>query len=144
MENENLTAKEVPEIGKIVHDKFDEGVRFIVMRGPASWCAYVGVPNGHPLAGHSYDDLSIDCHGGLTFASEGGKQNWPAGYYWYGWDYSHAGDISVYDYDPRIREDGPNRSYHDWTLGEVIKDSWGAIYDFKKLMLLSEEIKNKP
>ena len=62
-------ANEVDEVGRIVFDKFEDGIRFIVMRGPASWCAYVGIPNDHPLAGFDYDSLAdINAHGGLTFA----------------------------------------------------------------------------
>jgi len=65
----NLTAKEVKNVGTIVHDVFDEGLRFIIMRGPLHWCGYIGIPKDHPLAGFSYDDISlISAHGGLTFA----------------------------------------------------------------------------
>jgi len=140
--DENARAFEVDEIGRVVYDKFDEGLRFIVMRGPASWCAYVGVPKDHPLAGFSYDDLpSVEAHGGLTFASEGNsKGSWPQGYYWYGWDYAHAGDVSVYDHDIKIRVSGPNPDYKDWTVAEVVKDSWDALYDFKKLVKFAEKI----
>ena len=36
-------------------------------RGPlGAWCAYVGVPEGHPAYGQDYDDVDVDAHGGLT------------------------------------------------------------------------------
>lgn len=131
-------AIDVDEIGRIVFDKFEDGVRFIVMRGPASWCAYVGVPNDHPLAGFWYDELaSIDAHGGLTFAGYGDKKSWPNGYYWYGWDYAHLGDKSVYGHKYPVGRD-PNDQ--DWTVDEVVKDSRSAIYNFKRLCKLAERI----
>ena len=133
---ETTTAKDI-KIGTIVHDVFDEGLRFIIMRGPYHWCGYVGIPEDHPLAGLSYNDINfVSAHGGLTFASEA-RDFWPKGYYWYGWDYGHAGDKSYFDIPNYYREG------KDWTIEEVIKDSWDALYDFKQLMKLAEKIKNK-
>ena len=116
-------------------------IRFIVMRGSCSLWAYVGIPNEHPLAGHSYKDLPIRAHGGLTFGSKGdgekGKYR-PRGFFWYGWDYSHSGDYAFfYDKDPVFESIGDRR----WLAEDVIEDSWGAIYDFKKLMRLTETTK---
>src|SRR5688572_17088313 len=82
-------------VGHIFEDRHEDGVRFLIMRGPAALCAYVGVPDSHPLAGQSYDDMPIQCHGGLTYGDNGGDK-WPKGWYWYGWDYAHSGDRSVY------------------------------------------------
>lgn len=130
------TADQVSQVGTIVYDVFDEGARFIVMRGPFHWCGYIGIPQDHPLAGLSYDDLSfVSAHGGLTYASQGGE-HWPKGYYWYGWDYGHAGDVSHY-------EGGQiGRGEKDWTVQEVIEDSWETLWDFKQLLKLAEKIKN--
>jgi hypothetical protein len=138
----NKTWEELKSIksGTILHDTFEEGIRFIVMRGPSSLCAYIGVPITHPLSGHDYNDMPINCHCGLTFSMKGDKDNFPDGFYWYGWDYSHCDDYSFY-YD-----DLPSSMHHSrgkkWLVEDVVKDSWEAIYDFQKLMKLSESIKN--
>jgi len=89
-------------ISTVFVDRHEDGYRFLVMRGPASVVAYLGVPESHPLAGRAYDDLPLDCHGGLTFAGLGGgkRDAFPAGWYWYGWDYAHSGDRSFYDLEP--------------------------------------------
>ncbi len=91
--NDNATWEDIvaAEGGKIFKDIFDEGVRFIIMKGGSSLCGYVGIPIDHPLAGFDYDDLPIEAHGGLTFSAKGHK-HWPEGYWWYGWDYAHSGD----------------------------------------------------
>ena len=127
------------ESGTILHDVFEDGVRFIVMRGPSSLCAYVGIPTEHPLAGFDYDDLVIDAHGGLTFAREG-KDAWPKGFYWYGWDYGHSGDKSFYYDDmPQLLSLGDK----EWLVKDVVEDSWSAIYDFRQLLKLAEKIRGR-
>lgn len=55
-------------------------------------CGYVGVPERHPCYGKSYDEVDIDCHGGLTYADgwlfgSAGDDLW-----WFGFDCAHAGD----------------------------------------------------
>lgn len=126
------------EVGKIYFDYFDEGIRVIVMRGPASVNCYLGVPKGHPMAGHSYDNVPIECHGGLTFAGDGtgrGKSDWPEGYWYYGYDYAHSGDMSFYDLDRRS-----DLESKPWTPEEVKGDTWSAMYGLQKLMKLSEAV----
>src|SRR5882672_11529849 len=83
------------EVGFIAHNWVEDGIRCLVLRGPAHWCGYVGVPKDHPAAGFDYDDLTVSCHGGPTYAG-GGLKGAPEGYYWYGWDYGHSGDASYY------------------------------------------------
>jgi hypothetical protein len=126
------------ETGTVYVDRFEEGLRFIIMRGPCSLCAYVGLPVAHPLAGMSYDDLPVNCHGGLTFSREGGVSNFPAGFWWYGWDYAHCDDRAFYDRSRLARGDEK-----EWGVREVESDSWGALYDFRKLVKLSEVISGK-
>jgi hypothetical protein len=47
---------------------------------------YVRIPHGHPYEYKIYEDLNIDCHGGLTYGecSLG---------HWIGFDCAHAGDL---------------------------------------------------
>jgi hypothetical protein len=126
-------------VGHIFVDRHEDGVRFLIMRGPAALCAYVGIPESHPLAGHSYDDVPLQCHGGLTFAAKGEKM-WHAGWYWYGWDYGHAGDRSVYsDLHPLQGFADFERTETRWTPKMVDEDAWDALYGFKKLARLAEK-----
>lgn len=132
-------AVEVEEVGRIVFDKFQDGIRFIVLRGPASWCAYVGIPKDHPLAGFDYDDLmGVSAHGGLTYAGNG-IEGVPEGYYWYGWDYAHSWDVSIYDHEYNKTRDAKSK---DWTVDEVVQDSQETIWDFKRMTTLAEKIVN--
>jgi len=125
----------------IVLDWFEDGVRRLIynVRG-SHFTQYLGVPKEHPLAGFNYDDIPLSCHGGLTFSSEGDGKLYPKGYWWYGWDYAHAGDYCctrLSEFNEKLK--GLND--HDWTLEEVIADGQEVVDSFKKLMKLAESIK---
>ena len=75
---EELTSDKV---GTIYVDKTDGNLRYLVMRGPASLCAYIGVALDHPIAGKHYDFIDINVHGGLTFSQEGNGKQWPKGFF---------------------------------------------------------------
>jgi hypothetical protein len=124
-------------VGTIYHKSLEDGVRFVILRGPASLCAYLGIPNDHPLANQDYDNIPLDCHGGLTYGHDYLNKK-KDGYFWYGWDYSHSGDKSFYDI-------GRERDCDDteWTPEMVAKDSWSAKYEFSKLVKLAERIYTK-
>lgn len=127
------------ENATIVRDFYEEGIRVIVMKGPFHWCAYLGIELDHPLAGYAYDLLAIDVHGGLTFSREGDGKVWPKGFWWYGWDYGHAGDWSSYYEvnDPRWN------SEKRWTLKEVTEEAKWAAWDVKRFKELAEKIHAK-
>lgn len=131
------------EVGTVYEDSYENGVRYIIKRGPPALCAYVGVPADHPLAGFDYNNLPLDCHGGLTFAAEGSDlSTWPAGWYWYGWDYAHAGDRCFYDLKYENDPTWPKRNFEEkeWTVEDVRGEIWGVTYDFAKLVELAEKI----
>jgi hypothetical protein len=140
------TAKNFNQ-GEIIKDWMEGGIRCLIMRGPASFCAYLGVPEGHPLEGFSYDDIPLDCHGGLTFAGinkSGGTR--PKNWYFYGWDYAHAGDKCHYEIElPQFSEVGKIiENGKDWTDEEVEHEIRSVLYDFKIIVNLAEKIANKP
>ena len=140
MEKKTFEEISKDKAGTLYHDEIEEGVRFIVIRGPSHLCAYVGIPTTHPLAGFNYDLIPITCHGGLTFGGEGDDKYRPKGYFWYGWDYGHSGDYSFY-YDKESW--GCYANDKKWTVEEVVEDSWDAIYDFQRLVKLAEGIYSK-
>jgi hypothetical protein len=92
-----------------------------------SLCGYVGVPDGHPWHGKSYEDIGARVHGGLTFSdfcdedvSEDGigichipEPGEPARLWWVGFDCGHAGDMSP-AMDARIRARDRLFSSHGW------------------------------
>ena len=115
------------EAGTVYIDETKDGLRFLVLRGVGSLCAYVGLPLGHSLAGHGYDDVNIDCHGGLTYSAKGNSEFLPKDHWWYGWDYCHYMDASLLPF-PSLSEG------HKWLVKEVEEDSRGALSDFKAIL----------
>ena len=127
-------------VGTIYHDEFADGSRFVILRGPVSLCAYLGVPKSHPLAGFPYDDLGelVGCHGGLTFSGTGivgPGEVW----YWYGWDYAHYLDRSFSGTSLPLDMEG----VHEWTVKDVLDNAWNARSSFTVLVKLAEAIAKK-
>lgn len=84
-------------------------------------CGYVGVPRDHPWYGFQYNQclqgckgepnsikpdliswlcdhekpetLLVEVHGGLTFSGEGDGEYLPKGFWWFGFDCAHLGDL---------------------------------------------------
>ncbi len=52
--------------GTIVADWMSEDVRCIIMRGPHSLCAYLGIPTTHLMAGADYSNIPLDCNWGFN------------------------------------------------------------------------------
>jgi len=73
----------------------------IVRNSLGALCGYVAVTRDHPAYGMGYDDVSVDVHGGLTYASrcnhvichvpEPGASD---DVWWLGFDCAHSGDCA--------------------------------------------------
>lgn len=113
----------------IICDKIMEGHRCIILDLGTHPCAYVGVPSTSKLVGVSSELLPMDCHGGFTYASFG-KDYLPEGYYWFGWDYAHAGDFSFIS-EPEGKK---------WTVKEIESECWNVAYNMTKLRKLINQV----
>lgn len=129
--------------GTVLVDKFDEGVRIFILRGPSSICCYLGIPIDHPLAGLNYNNIPIDCHGGFTFGGEGDGGYRPGSFYYYGWDYGHSGDYAFYYDTITLLQRYSHEDEKKWLLEDVENDMWNTLYNFKLLVKLSETIISK-
>lgn len=92
------------EPDKIQWQDPETGLACLIVRN-MSLCGYVGVAEGHPLFGKSYDEPDVRVHGGLTFADKcqpteteaHGICHVPAPgepdlVWWFGFDTGHGGD----------------------------------------------------
>jgi hypothetical protein len=128
--------------GECAFDHIDEssGLRARVLRGFASFCAYVGVQTEHPLAG--LEDFEFDCHWGITWSNWGDDQHLPAGWYWWGWDYAHASDkMHFANLPPEVQAkldaiwaNAPRGLGHgkDWTVEEVTQDALDVLVTLRE------------
>ena len=132
--------------GTIYRDEKEDGFRFIILRGPGSLCAYIGVKKNSSYhkallfdeVENTIDNIpdydtkverSLDVHGGVTFKGEGDNKFLPKGYYFFGWDYAHAGDKFMF------QEFSINHSNDtEWTVKMVEDDSKDGVSGFKKFI----------
>ena len=78
--------------------------------------AYVRIPENHKFYNiKNYDDIPIQCHGGLTFMEDYLKifNNHEVSGRFIGWDYAHIGDYSAYVGDETEKK---------WTTQEIQDD----------------------
>lgn len=80
---------------KTESDFIYKGLRYVVTFTPGGYrCGYVGVTPESRYYGKFYDDLEIECHGGLTY-SDGGKDSAhpiESDLWWFGFDCGHCFD----------------------------------------------------
>jgi hypothetical protein len=133
----------------------ETGLRAVVLRGPFSFCAYVGAPENHAL--YALEELEFSCHCGITYRGSAsdlmaGAQGW----YFFGWDYAHAWDrVASPELDElfkRMKDTLPqdvanvfNRfgagehKTKRWTVEEVTEDLFDALLELKYALARSSK-----
>ena len=109
---------------KRIADGSYKGLDFYVLSLGTHPCAYIDVSDT-PLAGKDYNDIWIDCHGGLTYSANRlvtvDKKGW-----FIGWDYGHYGDYIGGDFfamdDKR------------WTTEEIVEECKSVIEQINEIL----------
>lgn len=68
----------------VIEEGNSNGFQYAIVCGPFCYCAYVAVSEGHRYFGVPYDNIPIECNGGLTFSCN------YEDLYVLGWDYGHS------------------------------------------------------
>jgi len=143
-------ASDYPPDSK-VREMVDEptGFRILLSRGMLGFCCYLGVPAEYLLAG--VEDLRITCHDGITFQAWGEEGSlWAPGWYWWGWDYQHAGDL--WDIEGAFAGLGPEGQAlaarferllqpaggfprKEWTVDAILQEARAAAQQLKEQLL---------
>lgn len=90
-------------------------------------CGYVALPKGSEYYGEEYNDIDLDCHGGLTYSDFGYPLD--DGNYYIGFDCSHCGDGKDLD---ALRKYFPNdKSIEVYAEMESMFGSDGEIRDIE-------------
>jgi hypothetical protein len=120
------------------------GLPCLIVRGPSgALCGYVGLPPGHKLHGEGYDNVDVNVHGGLTFASScsHGEQSHSICHvpsegesddvWWLGFDCAHCGDYTPVTaamlgrrYVPGGSEQYRDLAYVQEQVGELARQLW--------------------
>lgn len=70
-----------------------KGFPCVVLFMPMGYrCGYVGLPKENKYYGKSYDDIPVDCHCGLTYASDRLHEQKDISIWWIGFDCGHCCD----------------------------------------------------
>lgn len=115
----------------ILDSGYLNGMHYLIIHLGSHPTAYIGIDPSHKLAYKSYTDASINLnvHGGVTYSGTINRLNSSnlKKIYWYGWDYSHAGDFLGYD-TPLCKPTDKK-----WTFSEIFTHVVQAIEEFKLL-----------
>lgn len=114
----------------------------VVMQAMGFRTGYVGIPKGHKLFGTDYNDIYIDCHGGLTYADNYLVDQEDEDVWWIGYDCGHYGDGHDVDTCKELFKDYPE-TIKQITLMQDI-DIYGILCDEKarSLEYCEEQCKN--
>lgn len=144
-------------VGTVLRDYTDpdSGLRMLVVRGPFSFCSYVGVHADHALA--SLEELEFDCHFGINFRNWGQPGTlWEENWFWWGWDYAHFMDAIPWeeslpnDATPEQRQiiarlssqlqgtDFFGNRPKNRPLGEVVEETMDVMMELKEALIQSE------
>jgi len=109
-----------------------KGLDYYVLSLGTHPCGYVNVV-GTKLYGKDYDDIDIECHGGLTYANKSLRTVNDTGWF-IGFDYAHYGDYMGYDslYSFDLTSDDKR-----WTTEEIVEECKNVI---EQIIRLENEI----
>ena len=85
---------------EVLERNFYKGYEYLIVNYGTHPCCYVALESKHPYYGVFYDNININCHGGLTYSNLGlinsfTRTTYLSDDYWVvGWDYHHVGDFS--------------------------------------------------
>ena len=96
-----------------------KGWNYVIVSYGMHPCAYIEIPKGHRFYEKDYEEIDLDCHGGLTFSD---VRDFGFGEkYYIGWDYVHVGD-----YIPYFPIEGEDMSIYEnakrWTTAEILDE----------------------
>ena len=84
------------------------------------------------------EDIRFQCHYGWNYAASGNDQPLPSGYFWWGWDYAHGGDVNIpaEAFPAEIQELmerrlTAGRNAKDWTCDEVREHVLDALMELR-------------
>jgi len=94
-------------------------------------CCYIIIPNGNKFYEVNYDNIPLDCHGGLTYGSHCNPKSGKEDSNWYiGWDYAHLGDHTTFD---EMFGYGIEDPWHRYFTKELLCDVRATIDELIKL-----------
>ena len=107
-----------------------DGFNYVIMSYGTHPCCYIQIPKEHRYYKKNYDDIDINCHGGLTFSKSDLYFN-PTESWWIGWDYAHGNDYMGY-YGLDCLKGFDHSNDKKWTTQELLNDVKDVIKQLKE------------
>lgn len=114
----------------------EAGYRILIVNFYTHPCAYIGLQESHPYCNVDFDNIPINCHGGLTYGCSTHtkiKELCDNGYF-IGWDYAHFKDC-IFGYSDTFD------FVKKWTTEEIINECFNVIEQLEELKKKKEESK---
>lgn len=115
-------------IAEILDNGTYKGYEYAIVSRGFHPCAYVKLTEGHKYYGADFDDIPINCHGGLTYSYCYVNSLFTDGGWWIGWDYAHCTD--------QIGKTEGKK----WTTSEIIAEVKQVIEQLKELHEFVSEV----
>lgn len=101
---------------EVLTQDFYKGYEYLVVSYGTHPCAYVTLPEDHPLNKVAdCDDVDVNCHGGCTYLDWGLGDLISREHKVLGWDYLHWGDFSANVYPSSL-------PLKKWTTEEIVEE----------------------
>ena len=88
-------------------------------------CGYVGLPEKNRFYGLDYNEIDVDCHGGLTYSSNHLYDQDDTNTWWIGFDCAHSGD------SPDL--EAVTEAFGDNTHVFMPRDIYGQLWTMKEV-----------
>lgn len=101
------------------------GFKYAILSLGTHPCYYVFIPKGHKYYGKDFDDIDINCHGGLTYSDDDLYCNpvYLTDTWIIGWDYAHSCDyVGIYDDNSYLA-----KNTKKWTTKEMQQEVFEVI-----------------
>lgn len=121
----DIEIKSEKDMIQVVYNQTIDKYKLYICVNQFNPVCYVRVPESHPYYGKRLDDISIEVHGGVTFA--GNRLFLDIGYF-IGWDYGHYPNDYIKCLEELLWE---SSSGHKYTQDEILEDAYMVINQLK-------------
>ena len=113
-----------------------KGYNYYVLNQGTHPCGYVEIPHDSKYFNVDYDNIPVECHGGLTYGRGFlvGEATVDDNRYFIGWDYAHYGDYVGYSSMFGVSES--SCGYKRYTTDTVVAE---CKYVIEQLIMLEQE-----
>ena len=130
--------------GSVVEERFEYKCFpcVVVMQNMCFRTAYVGIPQGNPLYRKHYENINVDCHGGLTYARDSLLDQPETDLWWIGFDTAQWGDGYDYEAGKKLFADSEDNMEGILCMERIYRECGTNDFPFKSLEFCKSQCKS--